>query len=97
MNTFEGCETLTSITIPNSVTSIGELAFFGCSSLTSITIGNGVTSIGEEAFYGCEALQTINYAGTKKQWKSILMGESLIEDKKKIEVLCTDGKVNLRG
>jgi hypothetical protein len=42
--------------IPNSVTSIGNAAFFDCSSLTSVTIGNGVTSMGIEAFYGCSSL-----------------------------------------
>jgi hypothetical protein len=39
-----------SITIPNSVTSIGNYAFAGCSSLTSITISNSVTSIGGHSF-----------------------------------------------
>jgi hypothetical protein len=39
--------------IPNSVTSIGNHAFYGCSGLTSITIPNSVTSIGDCAFDGC--------------------------------------------
>ena len=47
------CTTLTSVTIPNSVTSIGSCAFSVCSSLTSITIPNSVTSIGSWAFYYC--------------------------------------------
>ena len=48
---FEYCRNLlTSITIPNSVTKIGEAAFINCSSLTSITIPNSVTSIGVNAF-----------------------------------------------
>ena len=45
--------------IPNSVTSIGESAFFGCTGLTSITIPNSVTSIGERAFWGCSGLTSI--------------------------------------
>ena len=53
------CKGLTSITIPNSVTSIGNSAFKECSSLTSITIGNSVTSIGSGAFSGCSALKEI--------------------------------------
>ena len=47
------------INIPNSVTSIGERAFYECSSLTSITIPNSVTTIGEYAFWGCSSIFTI--------------------------------------
>ncbi len=50
---------LTSIIIPNSVTSIGEYVFYGCSSLTSIIIPNSVTSIGEYAFFRCSSLTSI--------------------------------------
>ena len=56
---FSGCEGLTSITIPNSVTSIVHGAFSRCSSLTSITIPNSVTSIGEYAFYHCTSLTSV--------------------------------------
>ena len=48
-----------SISIPNSVTSIGNSAFYGCSWLTSITIPNSVTSIGESAFAFCHSLTSI--------------------------------------
>ena len=57
---FEKCGGLTSVTIPNSVTSIGDYAFSGCSSLTSVTIGNSVTSIGYYAFSGCSGLASIS-------------------------------------
>ena len=50
---------LTSIAIPESVTSIGGCAFQYCSSLTSITIPESVTSIGYSAFSGCGSLTTI--------------------------------------
>jgi len=52
-NAFYCCTSLTSVTIPNSVTIIGRDAFHECSGLTSITIPNNVTSIGYDAFYGC--------------------------------------------
>ena len=58
---FNGCESLTSIIIPNSVTSIGESAFSGCEALTSATIPNSVTSIGSFAFEGCSSLQYNKY------------------------------------
>jgi hypothetical protein len=58
---FYGCSSLTSITIPESVTSIGDEAFYGCSSLTSVTIPNSVTSIGGWAFSGCSSLTSPVY------------------------------------
>ena len=48
-----------SITIPNSVTSIGDYAFEYCDGLTSITIPNSVTSIGSSAFEYCDGLTSI--------------------------------------
>ena len=56
---FDGCSGLTSVIIPDSVTSIGERAFSGCSGLTSITIPDSVTSIGSGAFGGCGSLRSI--------------------------------------
>ena len=47
------------LTIGDSVTSIGDYAFYSRSTLQSITIPNSVTSIGEGAFYGCSSLQSI--------------------------------------
>ena len=51
---------LTSVTIPNSVMSIGNEAFYRCYDLTSIEIPNSVTSIGDEAFSRCSGLTSIN-------------------------------------
>ena len=50
---------ITSVTIGNGVTRIGEHAFGACSSLADVTIGNGVTHIGEYAFTYCTALTDI--------------------------------------
>ena len=50
---FDGCDGLTSITIPSSVTSLGGGCFSGCSGLTSITIPSSVTSLGEHCFAYC--------------------------------------------
>ena len=50
---------LASITIPNSVTSIGASAFRGCYNLTSVVMGNSITYIGNVAFSGCSSLTSI--------------------------------------
>ena len=57
---FSDCTSLTSINIPDSVTSIGYAAFYKCDSLTSINIPDCVTSIGKLAFYECKSLTCIN-------------------------------------
>lgn len=49
----------TSITVSNSITSIGDFAFAGCSGLTSITIPDSVTSIADYAFEGCDGFTSI--------------------------------------
>jgi hypothetical protein len=56
---FRDCSSLTSITIPESVTSIGSSAFNGCTNLTSVTIPESVTSIGSDAFSGCTSLTSV--------------------------------------
>ena len=56
---FRGCESLQSVTIPNTVTYIGDGAFSGCDSLQDITIPSSVTYIGNGAFIWCQSLQSI--------------------------------------
>jgi hypothetical protein len=50
---------ITSVTIPGSVTNIGQLAFFSCTNLTRATMSNGLVSIGDGAFYGCTRLPQV--------------------------------------
>ncbi len=50
---------ITEVVIPDSVTSIGNRAFYGCSSLTEINIPDSVTSIEDSAFYECRSLKSI--------------------------------------
>ena len=56
---FHNWSSLTSVTIPDGVTGIGDSAFSGCSSLTSIVIPDSVTGIGESAFSGCSSITNI--------------------------------------
>ncbi len=66
---------ITDITIPDSVTSIGDWAFCECRSLTSVTIGNSVTSIGEDAFGYCSSLTSITIPDSVTS-----IGEDAFED-----------------
>ena len=56
---FHNCTSLTSITLPEGLTSIGERAFYDCTGLTRITLPEGLTSIGEYAFSNCDKLTSI--------------------------------------
>lgn len=56
---FQNCTELTSVTIPDSLTSMGSHAFYNCAGLTSITIPNGLTSIDYGTFYNCTELTSI--------------------------------------
>ncbi|MDB4391605.1 leucine-rich repeat protein, partial [Akkermansiaceae bacterium] len=68
---FNGCTSLTSVTIGNGVTSIGDYAFNGCTSLTSITIPDGVTSIGNGAFSNCTSLTTIEVGAENVNYSDV--------------------------
>lgn len=58
-NAFKNCESIKSVTIPNSITSIGDSAFEYCKSLISIVIPNSVTNIGESVFAWCDSLISV--------------------------------------
>ena len=85
----------TSYEIPNSVTIIGNYAFFLCSSLTNITIPEGVTSIGDCAFCSCSNLTSITYNGTQSQWNSISKGLDWKYNSAIKTITCTDGVIQI--
>jgi hypothetical protein len=64
LHTYPAGIASTSFSIPNTVTSIGNSAFFGCSKLTSITITDSVISIGEDAFRYCRNLTSVTLSNS---------------------------------
>lgn len=90
---FQSCEELTSVSVPNGVTNIGIRAFYGCSSLASITIPSSVTQIGSGAFINCNKLASVHITDLavwcaidfKDVYANPLMNASLFLNDSKVE------------
>lgn len=63
---FSNCNSLKSVTIPDSVVYIYDKAFYSCENLTTVVIGNNVKSIGEEIFGNCEKLKKVTIPNNVK-------------------------------
>ena len=74
-NLYLNNKLVTNLVIPNTITTIGDYAFYGCRSLTSITIPNSVTTIGGFAFEDCSRLKGVNITDLEK-WCEISFSNS---------------------
>ena len=70
-NAFNGCNSLTAITLPENLTTIGENAFKNCTCLPAITLSTKVNAIGSSAFMGCRSLASVSDFN-----KNMTIGES---------------------
>ncbi len=58
-NAFSNCKSLTSVVIPDSVVSLGEMSFYDCGRLETVTLSSNITEIPKEAFACCKSLKTL--------------------------------------
>lgn len=75
---FNKCNSLTEVTIPNTVIEIDHQAFFYCSNLKKVTIHEGVKTIGPTAFIGCTQLTSITIPGTVTKMDSAFSGSTAL-------------------
>lgn len=75
---FNKCNSLTEVTIPNTVIEIDHQAFYYCSNLKKVTIHEGVKTIGQTAFIGCTQLTSITIPGTVTKMDSAFSGSTAL-------------------
>ena len=93
---FGECKSLTSVKIPDGVTSIGASAFFNCPSLTSITIPDSVTYIGTRAFQFCSGLANLQVEAGNSVYHSA--GDCIIETASKTLIVgCKSSRIPTDG
>ncbi len=81
---FQGCTSLTEVTIPDSVAEIEDQAFYDCTNLQQVIIGSGVTQIGEGAFGGCTNLASIQVEENNSTYAS---QDGILYNKDKTEII----------
>lgn len=87
---FNKCNSLTEVTIPNTVIEIDYQAFYYCPNLKKVTIHEGVKTIGQTAFIGCTQLTSITIPGTIKNMDQAFSGNTALS-----HVTLTNGISNI--
>lgn len=89
---FQGCS-LTSVTIPDSVTEIGNYAFNMCTSLTSVTFPSSVKKVGIRAFEFCSKLTEVNFPDTLIEMNSFVFDSTpwIAEQRKNTPLVIVNG------
>lgn len=75
---YDARNTLTEVTLPNTVDEIEYQAFFNCSNLTKVIIPEGVRKIGQAAFYGCSQLTSITIPSTITNMDTAFSGNTAL-------------------
>ena len=92
-NLYLGEELLTSLVLPEGMTSIGDWAFTGCRSLEEVVFSNDLTQIGQRAFLDCRILTKFSYPGTVEEWKALQLGTNWDFRVEEYVIVCKDGEI----
>ena len=97
-NAFRKCGGLTSVTLPDGLTTIGNSAFLGCALLTPVTFPEGLTTIGNSAFSGCSSLTSVSLPeGVTSIGELVFAGCSSLSSVTLPESLTTIGRLAFSG
>ena len=84
---FGGCDSLKSVTIPDSILSVADRAFADCTDLLSLVLPDSVTEVGDSAFAGCKNLRSVEIG------KSVLsIGDDAFSACQRLERIRVDGQ-----
>ncbi len=74
---FEDHNEITELVLPEGLKRICDEVFWGCSGMTKVWLPQSLERIGSRAFQGCSGITDVYYAGTREQWQTIYIDESL--------------------
>lgn len=82
---------LSSVYIPDGVTTIGSYGFGNCAYLSHVSLPNTLVNLEALSFYENTQLQSIEFRGTVEEWKSVSIGYAAIDQG--TVIICTDGEI----
>jgi hypothetical protein len=93
---FAGCAKLQHIQIPDSIYEIDEYSFSRCTDLSKVVVGSGLRVLEESIFHECSNLRSLEFNGTKHEWRSIKKHRNWRKGSILECIHCLDGDVQLR-
>lgn len=91
---FENCSNLTTIDLPDSLSTLGDAVFAGCTLLTSLTLPQNLISIGANAFAN-SGLEELNYEGNSTSWELIEKDNAWNANSNIQRVVCKDKTIEI--
>ena len=90
---FNGCSSLKTVVLPDTLQEISSRGFSGCKSLVSIELPESLVTIAGSAFLNCSNLTDITYAGTQEQWNAITKASDWDSSTGAYTIHCSDADI----